>query len=139
MPDEISWLDVSTDYPAAREYWAAFDQPLTFSTWETAHQFGYQYAAILRDGNILSCAAVWKFSDDTWEIAAVSTLPEHRQKGYSKQVITFLTMYTLEQGRKSVCSTNDDNAAMIATIKSVGYEELPEDKIWWVYPRLPDF
>ena len=135
----VRWLDPHADYLLAQEYWAALGQPLAHSTWIAAHEYGYRYGAIVQNGRIISCAAVWKFSDEAWEIAAVSTLPEYRRKGYSNQVITFITRYILEEGRTPVCSTGDENVAMIATAKSVGYEEVPEDKVWWTYPRLPDF
>ena len=135
----VRWLSPQQDYPLAKAYWAALNQKLAESTWLKAHEFGYQYAAILAEGQVLSCAAIWRFSDTAWEIAAVGTLPGQRRRGHSRQVVAFLTAYTLEAGRTATCSTADENAAMIATAKSVGFQQVPAEKAWWVYPTLPDF
>jgi RimJ/RimL family protein N-acetyltransferase len=137
--ENVRWLAKDTDYELARHYWNVWGQTLSFSTWEKAHEYGYQYAAIMGDERIISSAGVWRFSEECWETAAVSTLESYRGKGYSKSVFSFITSYILKSGRVATCSTSDDNVAMIATAKSVGYQEVPAGKVWWNYPQLPDF
>lgn len=104
-----------------------------------AHQSGYRYAAILENERIISCAAEWRFTAACSEIAAVSTLAPFRRRGYSQQIVAFITAHILNQGLTATCSTSNDNRAMIATAKSVGYQEVSPREVWWTYPRLPEF
>lgn len=136
---KVRWLDKDTDYEIARMNWLEWNQVLAQSTWEKAHEYGYRYAGILEEDQIISIASVWQFSENWWEIAAVSTLVNHRRKGYSKSVISFLTAYILESNRLATCSTQDDNIAMISTAKSVGFQEVLQKDVMWSYPKLPDF
>ena len=135
----VRWLEPDRDYELARTFWAAYQSDLSYERWAKAHEFGYQYAAVVEDGKIISCAGVWRFSDDAWDVAAVSTLTNFRRRGYSKRVVAFIAAYILEAGRVATCSTGDINIAMIATAKSVGFKEIAPDKVWWTYPRLPEF
>jgi RimJ/RimL family protein N-acetyltransferase len=137
--ENVRWLDKDNDYELARIYWQEWGQVLSYSTWNKAHEYGYQYAGIVEHGKIVSSAGIWRFSEKLWEIAAVSTLESHRKKGYSKSVIAFITSYTHKFGCVATCSTSDDNVAMIATAESVGFQQVPESEVWWNYPQLPDF
>ena len=82
---------------------------------------GYEYAAIIAEGQIVSIAAVWRYSDDAWEAAAVSTNPESRRKRYAKTVVSFVSASILASGRKATCLTRSDNVAMQRTAESVGF------------------
>jgi predicted GNAT family acetyltransferase len=135
----VRWLDMEKDYILARDYWAAIGQELKNSTWMKAYEFGYEYAAVIEFERIVSIAAVWRFSDKVWELAAVNTLPSRRQRGYSKRVVSFVTSSILQADRLATCSTDDRNIAMIATAKSVGFKVVPFDQVWWKQPDLPDF
>lgn len=57
-----------------------------------------------------------------WELAAVSTLPEYRLHGCSRQVLSFLTSAILYSGRLATCTTMETNQGMIATALSIGYQ-----------------
>jgi len=133
------WLERDADYELAKDYWRDLRLDLLHSTWLKAHEFGYQYAAIVENDRIVSCAGVWRFSEEAWEVAAVSTLESFRRKGYSKSIVAFVTAFILKAGRLATCSTSDDKIAMIATAKSVGFQQVPQEKIWWTCPKLPDF
>lgn len=117
----VRWLERDADYELARELCAACKQDLSYSEWVEAHDLGYTYAGIIEEGKLISCAAVWRYSEQAWEVAAVVTRDGYRRRGYSKQVIAFVTAHILEQGRRPTCTTNDDNIAMIATARSVGF------------------
>jgi RimJ/RimL family protein N-acetyltransferase len=132
------WLQKDTDYEVAQWYWEQFQSPITLSEWITAHRYGYQYAVITENGKPITCAGVWRFSDVAWEVAAVSTLVPFRKRGYAKQVVSFVTAYILGANRLATCSTNEDNVAMIATAKSVGFQIVPQEAVWWYYPELPE-
>ena len=135
----VRWLGCAADYALAKVYWQAHGQELTRDTWTKAHEYGYQYAAIIEDGQIASMTGVWRFSEDCWEAAAVSTLEGFRRRGYAKSCMAFVIEYILAAGKLATCSTGDDNLAMIATAQSVGFQVMPKDKVWWNYPDLPDF
>ncbi len=104
-----------------RELWAAGGYELTHTDWVEAHNLEYTYAAIVEDCRIISCAAVWRYSEEAWEVAAVITREGYRRRGYSKRMAAFVTRHILQNGRRATCTTNDDNAAMLATAKSVGF------------------
>jgi RimJ/RimL family protein N-acetyltransferase len=133
------WLNREADYDLARDYWKSLGQDLLPSTWLKAHEVGYRYAAIVENGKIVSIAGVWRFSEKAWEVGPVSTLKSFRRKGYAKRVVAFATVFILDAGRLATCATCDDNMAMIATAKSVGFREIPQDRIWWSYPKPSDF
>jgi len=137
--DSVRWLDQEADFISAQAFWLELGQPLSRKTWDMAHQFGYSYAAILLGRRILASAAAWRFSPDCWEVAAVSTLPAFRHQGYSMRVVAFVTSYILQSGKLATCCTDDDNAAMIATARSVGFQVIPREKVWWSFPDLSDF
>jgi predicted GNAT family acetyltransferase len=137
--DQVRWLDLDNDYPLARDYWGAHGQLLSADQWKKAHAFGYQYAAVIAAERIISTAGLWRFSEDCWEVAAVSTLQDFRRRGYACQTVAFVTHHILEAGKLATCATGEGNAAMIATAKSVGFQPVPEAEVWWKYPRLEDF
>ena len=130
----VRWLIKDVDYELARDYWRKRHSPLSYKDWATAHTVGYQYAAILDQGQVISCAGVWRFSEPAWEVAAVSTLEPYRHKGHGKQVVAYVTAHILEANRLATCSTGNENTAMIATAKSVGFQLIPQEQVWWKYP-----
>ena len=135
----VRWLIKDIDYNIAQWYWDQFQSPLTYHTWITAHAYGYQYAVIQEDDKPITCAGIWRFSERVWEVVAVSTLAAYRNRGYAKQTVSFVTAYILGANRLATCSTNAENAAMIATAKSVGFEIVAQEAVQWKYPELPDF
>jgi hypothetical protein len=131
-------LDRVADYEIAGTYWQAYGLSLSSTVWEQAHELGYRYAAITTDGDIASCAAVWRFSNEVWAVAAVGTLPGFCRHGFSKAVVSFVTRHILDAGRIAVIETGDENRAMAATAKSVGFQHVPLGRAWWTYPEIPD-
>lgn len=135
----VLWLEPGRSYPLAQSYWSAFGQDLAESTWRQAHDYGYQYAAVLQHEKIIAMAGVWRFSDAAWDVAAVSTLESERRKGYGRRLVGFVSAYILQNGRLATCSANDDNAPMLAVARKVGFYEVSPEKVRWTYPTLPDF
>ena len=135
----VRWLEKDTDYELAKSYWQERGQVLSNSTWDKAHEYGYQYAAIIECNKIVSSAGVWRFSENWWDIVAAGTLKNYRRRGFSKSIVAFITSYVHKSGRLATGTTRDDNLAAITTAKSVGFHQVPETRVWWRYPRLPDF
>ena len=134
----IRWLKPDTDHELAKEYWGEREQDLSYEPWVQAHKLGTQYAALVQDDKIVSRAGVWRYSDEAWKVAAVSTLDGFCHKGHTKRIGAFVAAYILASGRLATCSTDDGNIAMIATAKRVGFQKIPEERVWWVYPLSPD-
>jgi hypothetical protein len=137
-PAPVRWLDPLHQYDLACAYWQQFQIDLPLETWLKAHDYGYQYAAHFEDGQILSLAALWRFSERVWEVAAFSTLAARQPYTWTKAVASFVTSHTLQSGRWATFSANDDNNVMIATAQSLGFREIGPEQILWTYPQLPD-
>lgn len=89
--------------------------------WEQNRADGFHYFAIVEQEAIAALAAVWMYSQTYWELAAVSTAPAFRKRGYGNAVVCFVTAYILEQGRKATILTESSNVAMLKTAQSVGF------------------
>ncbi len=80
------------------------------------------YLLYVGDKPVARCA-VEKYSDDAWEAADVKTVPEYRNKGFSKEIVSFVTQKILEQGKTATCSTLPNNYAMLNVINSLGFQK----------------
>ncbi|MHC4479728.1 MAG: GNAT family N-acetyltransferase [Planctomycetota bacterium] len=114
------WLDWDEDFALAQQAWPQ-DARLSRQEWEQARADGYCYCAIVEDGQVVSIAAEYRFSEEAWMVAAVKTAPPFRRRGYGKEVVSFVTAHILDAGRKATCETRDGNLAMIRTAESVGF------------------
>jgi predicted GNAT family acetyltransferase len=121
----VRWLDWESDSDLARDLWSSGGSTYSDEEWETlwseARAEGYRYCAVIEDDKIVSRAAVWRYSDEAWEVAAVYTVPSFRQRGYGKSVVSFATAHILEAGRVATCHTSIDNPAMIRTAETTGF------------------
>ena len=122
QPHAVRWLDVEADYPLARDFWTF---PISLEDLLGFRDEGYQYCAVINQGRIISMAAIWRYSDLAWELAAVSTRPEFRRQGCGQSVASFVTAAILDQGRRATCLTAVDNVAMQRTAQSVGFYVAP--------------
>lgn len=127
----VRWLDWERDYLLARTMWPE-GSPLTRETWLEARELGYRYCGVVVEqpggkSRLLSIAAVWRYSETAWEVAAVRTRPDARRKGYAKATVSFVTADILECGRRATCTTGPDNVAMQRTAESVGFVRLTDD------------
>ncbi len=120
----VRWLEWEADFALAQVYWDSCHSPLSYETWQEARGLGYRYAAVVKDGKILSIAACWRYSEEAWELAAVGTREEYQGMGYAKAVCSFVTAAILEAGRTATCTTAEDNLAMQKTAESLGYERM---------------
>jgi RimJ/RimL family protein N-acetyltransferase len=127
----VRWLDWDSDYALALAMWPA-TSPLTLGVWREARQLGYRYCAVVErtcvhagaQARILSIAAVWRYSETAWEVAAVRTRPDARRRGYARAVVSFVTTHILDAGRRATCTTAWDNVAMQRTAESVGFQRI---------------
>lgn len=116
----MRWLNWEQDYDLAQCMWPE-TSPLTPEAWQENRRENFTYCAVVVGQELLAMAAVWKYCDTAWEVAAVGTKPAHRRQGYGRAVVSFATAYILESGRLATCSTAGDNLAMQRTAESVGF------------------
>ena len=102
----------------ARDFWTF---PISSADWLSFRDEGYEYCGVVVSGRILSVAALWRYSDNTWELAGVSTRPEFRRQGLGQSVASFVTAAILSEGRRATCLTAADNVAMQRTAESIGF------------------
>ena len=116
----VRWLEWETDYPLVEIFWPE----QTTEGWRDAREEGYQYGAVIEQGQIQVMAAVWRYSEAAWEVASVYTRPEVRGRGYAKTVVAFVTVAILEVGKRATCSTAGDNRAMQRVAERVGFQRV---------------
>jgi len=116
----VRWLDWDADFEMAQPFWPT-GIPFDRQDWEEARRAGYRYCAVVEGNRIVAMAAVYRFSDEAWMLAAVRTAESHRCRGLGRQVSTFVTGHILNSGRLATCETRADNIPMIRTAESVGF------------------
>ena len=119
------WLDWEDDFALAQVMWPE-TLPLTWEIWQEAREAGYRYCAAVEDGQVQAIAAVWRYSETAWEVAAVSTLPSARGRGYAAAVVSFATASILDAGRRATCTTAADNRAMQRTAERIGFQRIQQ-------------
>ena len=119
--DRVRWLDQEKDFALFRAIRVPIEPP-TREEWDSWHQGGFRYCALVQNGEIVSVAAAWRRSEAAWEVAAVWTHPDFRGRGHAKAVCSFVTSYILNSGRIATCGTREDNAPMIRVVEALGFE-----------------
>ena len=119
----VRWLDWDQDYALARTMWPD-TCPLTPAVWREARESGYRYCGAIEQQRIVSIAAVWRYSETAWEVAAVRTRPEACMRGYTQAVVSLVTARILDAGKQATCTTARDNVAMQRTAESVGFNRI---------------
>ena len=80
--------------------------------WHDAWRESYRYCARIEEQAIQAIAAVWSYLDEKWEVAAVRTRPELRNRGFAQVVTTFTTASILANGRIATSTTAEENIPM---------------------------
>ena len=117
----VQWLDIERDFPLADVHWRALGGMLRKEDWRKWHDQGYKFCAVVEDGAIAAIGAVWRWSGEAWEVAAVHTRERFRRRGLARAVVSFLTEHILSSGRTATCHTDPGNTGMIKTAESVGF------------------
>jgi predicted GNAT family acetyltransferase len=115
--------DSDEDFHILASFWPA-DSPLTRQVLSEAQADGYQYCVAFIDDIPAAVGAIWRYSDDQWEVAAIATLPHYRRRGLATAVVCHLTRTILTCGKRPTLTTALDNVAMRAVAEQVGFELL---------------
>lgn len=120
-------FDAFKNYEQLNDFFGAHDKNLMCSKEEYFEGFDYtkwEDYVICVDNKIIARAGIWKYSDNEWEVAGVSTLPEYRCKGYSTILVRYCIAKILENGKIATCSTKSTNIPMIKTALKAGFKKV---------------
>ena len=116
----VRWLN-NEDYHYMNDFWN-----ISLDTWNEAKEKDVTYCAIIEEGKIISVAAVWKYSEDKWEVAAVNTREGFENRGFGKKVVSFVTEYILSCNKIPTLTTGEKNTVMQKVAEKVGFITLQE-------------
>lgn len=114
--DNVRWLS-QDDFRYMYEFCN-----MSLETWNGAKEAGYTYCAVIEDDKTISIAAVWKYSPDKWEAAAVNTRKGYENMGFAKQVVSFVTDYILSQNKIPTLTTCENNIPMRRVAEKLGFK-----------------
>lgn len=116
-----------------------FFKGVSAKDWESWCNEGTEYYLLFADNKPVARCAIERYSDTAWEAADVKTVPEYRNKGLSKEIVSVVTRKILEQGKIATCSTMPDNYAMLRVIEALGYDEINNNIVNFQYLNKSDF
>ena len=118
----VSNLDWYKDLALIRRFYARFQ-----NTQINPDEFG-QYVgnplAVIHNGDIVCFAIPLSFRDGETEIGGVATVPDQRNKGYCKTLISEMAFRILEEGKVVTLTTEKNNIPMRAVAEAIGMKEL---------------
>ena len=117
---DVHWLTLDDDFDFVRTAWAE-DPTFKRADWDRLHAEGYTFCVVREVDAVLSRAAVWRRSEEEWEVAAVWTRTDCRRRGLAKAVVSTATASVLEHGRIATLHALAENLAMLRVAASVGF------------------
>ena len=103
-------LDWYADLPLIRRFYARFSSD-PVNPDEFGPHVGKPLAVVL-DGEIVSFAIPLSFHEGETEIGGVATVPDHRNKGYCKALISEMAFRILNEGKTATLTTEKTNLSM---------------------------
>ncbi len=115
-------LDWHKDLDVIRRFYARFtDTPIHPDEFDQAVG---SPLAVMGDQEIISFAIPLSFREGETEIGGVATIPEERNKGFCKALISEMAFRILSAGKAVTLTTEPSNAPMRAAAKAIGMREL---------------
>ena len=122
VPYAVCDLDWHKDLAVIRRFYARFTET-PINPDEFDQTIGAPLA-ILDENEIISFAIPLSFREGETEIGAVATIPEQRNKGFCKALISEMAYRILGNGKAVTLTTEPSNAPMRAAAKAIGMREL---------------
>ncbi len=115
-------LDWHKDLSIIQKFYARFtDTPINPD--ELEQTVGDPLA--IMNGNEIVCFAIpFSFHESETEIGGVATIPEQRNKGFCKALISEMAFRILNNGKAAVLTTERTNIPMRAAAKAIGMREI---------------
>ncbi len=117
---DVRWLTLDDDFDFVRTAWVE-DPSFRRRDWDRLHGEGYTFCVVSDVGTVLSRAAVWRRSEEEWEVEAVWTRADCRRRGLAKAVVSTATASVLENDRIATLHALAENVAMVRVAESVGF------------------
>jgi GNAT superfamily N-acetyltransferase len=92
-----------------------------------------KYYGIFKNNKLVSITGQRMQTNDFIEVSGVVTHPNHTQKGYAKQLVTYTTKEILKEKKLPILHTNKGNSA-IPLYEKLGYK-LTRDMNWWLFHK----
>lgn len=118
---KVRWLDPEVDDQAFVQFCISGGETAARGDLQTRAGAGFTYAGVFEEGLLVARAALWTYSPDAWELAAVSTLRHQRRNGLGRSVCSFVTEAILAAGRIATCHTDATNTPMRLLAESLGF------------------
>lgn len=116
---DLDWLE---DLDAIRRFYAGFtDTPV--NPGEFDRTVGSPLAVMAED-EIVSFAIPLSFRDGETEIGGVATVPEQRNKGFCKALLSEMAFRILGNGKAVTLTTERTNLPMRAAAEAIGMREV---------------
>ena len=120
-PCAVCDLDWHKDLAAIRKFYARFTD--TQINPDEFDQTIGSPLAIMDDNEIISFAIPLSFRDGETEIGGVATVPERRNKGFCKALISEMAFRILSDGKAAALTTEKTNIPMRAAAEAIGMRE----------------
>ena len=121
-PCSVCDLDWHKDLSLIRKFYARFtDVPINPDEFD---QSVGSPLAIMGENGIISFAIPLSFREGETEIGGVATIPEQRNKGFCKALISEMAFRILSSGKAVTLTTEPANIPMRAAAKAIGMQEL---------------
>lgn len=117
----VSVLDWHADLPAIRKFYARFNN--TVNPDEFGDYVGNPLA-IIQAGEIVCFAIPLSFREGETEIGGVATVPDQRNKGYCKALLSEMAFRILDKGSKVTLTTEKTNLPMQRAAEAIGMKRL---------------
>ena len=120
---DVSALDWHADLAVIQRFYARFGQSINPDEFD-AH-IGNPLV-ILRAGEIISFAIPLSFREGETEIGGIATVPDQRNKGYCKALISEMAFRILDQGNAATLTTERTNLPMQRAAEAIGMKQVPQ-------------
>ncbi len=121
QPRVVSSLDWHRDLDAIRRFYARFGRSVS------PDEFGLYVGnplAIVEDDEIVCFAIPLSFREGETEIGGVATVPDRRNEGYCKALLSEMAFRILNGGKAAALTTDKDNIFMQKAAEAIGMKRL---------------
>ena len=124
---EIRWITTNDLDQFNQHLTLCSQRNLEQNTWDTIYKEETIYCLLFENGIPVARACVEKYSDNAWEVADVRVVQSFRNRGFAREVCSFVLQYILDNNRNATIRTELDNEPMKRVIAKLGFT--PLDKV----------